>query len=773
MADADGAVLIEVNLDASKADKELGKLKKKIVDTEKAISETQAKRDAAKQKEIFSAAELDREKAKLQEIKDRLQEIQTLSKDKTIAPALRQEYVDMLPGVKEELADQQTRVRGLQTEYNKIAGSVERFDEKLKKSKADLDSMTETAGDLVQQINAAGGSAKRMGEATKKANGILDRFSKRLKGLITRVFVFTLITQALRTMREWLGKIIRTNSEATAAIAKLKGALLTLAQPIIEVIVPAFTALVNIITKIVSAIARLISMLFGKTISGSKEAAKNLNKEAQALEATGSAAEDAAGSLAGFDEINTIQTENKSGGGGSTAIEPDFSFDTDMTEADLGKLLNMLKAIGAAILAWRLGDGMLDSLKKFVGLMLAIDGAVGLVSASMDAWNNGLNWDNLLQILGRAAELVLGLWIAFGKVGAAVGLIASGITLLAVSFHDAYENGWNLQNLLGSIAGLLAGGLGISLLTGSWIPLLIAGIASLLLAITTTYGDGAKLLEDMRGLLQGFKDFIVGVFTGDIETAMKGIGEIFDSLRGIVDDVVNAVKNMFNSFLDWLDEKTHGKLSGLIEWVRGYLNSHFETVSEMLTGFLDGVQAVFEGLIEFFTGVFTGDWELAWQGIQDIFKGVWNGIVSIAEGAANLAIDAVNALINGFNKILGMGDKIAEAIFGTTLRVPTIPRVSIPRLATGGVIPPNREFMAVLGDQHRGYNIEAPEDLIRKIVREEAGGGNDEVVALLQELIAVTRAGRVMQVDRKVLARTAVDGINDLTTQAGKPVLLF
>ncbi len=771
MTDADGSVLIEVNLDASKADKELGKLKKKIVDTEKAISETQQKRDDAHQKEIISAAELDTEKAKLQEIRDRLQEIQTLSKDKTLAPALKQEYADMLPGVKAELADQQIRVRGLQTEYNKIARSVERYDEKLKQSKADLNNMTETAGELVQQINAAGGSAKRMGEATKKADGILDRFSKRVKGLITRVFVFTLITQALRSMREWLGKVIRTNSEATAAIAKLKGALLTLAQPLVEVIVPAFTALVNILTKIVSAIARLIAVLFGKTISGSKEAAKNLNKEAKALEATGSAAEEAAGSLAGFDEINTIQTENKGGGGGS-AIEPDFSFDTDMSEADLGKLLNLMKAIGAAILAWKLGDGMLDSLQKFVGLMLAIDGAVGLVSAAMDAWNNGLNWDNLLQILGRAAELVLGLWIAFGKIGAAVGLIASGITLLAVSFHDAYVNGWNLQNLLGSIAGIMAAGLGISLLTGTWIPLLIAGIASLLLAITTTYGDGAKLIEDTMGLLRGFKDFFVGVFTGDIEQAMKGIGEIFDSLRGIVGNVVDAVKNMFNSFLDWLDEKTQGKISGLIEWVREYINSHFETISEMLTGFLDGIQLAFEGLIEFFTGVFTGDWELAWKGVQDIFKGAWNAIISIAEGAANLAIDAVNALIKGFNKILGMGDKNAEAIFVTTLRVPTIPRVSIPRLATGGVIPPNREFMAVLGDQRRGYNIEAPEDLIRKIVREEAGG-NGEIVALLQELISVARAGHVIKSNDRELGRTVVKTINDMTRQAGKPVLLL
>ena len=56
---------------------------------------------------------------------------------------------------------------------------------------------------------------------------------------------------------------------------------------------------------------------------------------------------------------------------------------------------------------------------------------------------------------------------------------------------------------------------------------------------------------------------------------------------------------------------------------------------------------------------------------------------------------------------------------------------------------------------------------------EETGSNDDEIVALLQELISVTRAGHVMKVDKRVLARTAADGINDLTTQAGKPVLLF
>ena len=67
---------------------------------------------------------------------------------------------------------------------------------------------------------------------------------------------------------------------------------------------------------------------------------------------------------------------------------------------------------------------------------------------------------------------------------------------------------------------------------------------------------------------------------------------------------------------------------------------------------------------------------------------------------------------------------------------------NIPLLAQGAVIPPNAPFMAMLGDQRNGTNLEAPEDLIRQIVREEAGD-NSQVVAMLAELIAAVRGIRV------------------------------
>lgn len=76
-----------------------------------------------------------------------------------------------------------------------------------------------------------------------------------------------------------------------------------------------------------------------------------------------------------------------------------------------------------------------------------------------------------------------------------------------------------------AIAGILAAGVGIGILIGSWIPLLIAMIAALLLSITVSTGHGQELISGVKETLQGFIDFFAGIFTGDTERTAKGIEE--------------------------------------------------------------------------------------------------------------------------------------------------------------------------------------------------------------------------------------------------------
>lgn len=119
--------------------------------------------------------------------------------------------------------------------------------------------------------------------------------------------------------------------------------------------------------------------------------------------------------------------------------------------------------------------------------------------------------------------------------------------------------------------------------------------------------------------------------------------------------------------------------------------------------------------------------------IEEAFSKFYNTVVGIIEAVINGFVGIINGFIRGINKVIDTINEIPGVNLGTIRELDT---VAIPRLATGAVIPPNREFMAVLGDQKSGTNIEAPLDTIVQAVmlalsKSGYSGGNGENVAYL------------------------------------------
>lgn len=151
---------------------------------------------------------------------------------------------------------------------------------------------------------------------------------------------------------------------------------------------------------------------------------------------------------------------------------------------------------------------------------------------------------------------------------------------------------------------------------------------------------------------------------------------------------------------------------------------------------IQNIKDILKGVIDFIVGVFTGDWTKAWQGVTEIFRGIWNNIVAIIEAAINFIIDGINLLISALNtihfEIPGWVPLIGGKSFG--ISIPLVSQVALPRLAEGAVIPPNREFMAVLGDQKSGTNIETPlETMVQafKQAMNESGGRSQTIILQL------------------------------------------
>lgn len=135
---------------------------------------------------------------------------------------------------------------------------------------------------------------------------------------------------------------------------------------------------------------------------------------------------------------------------------------------------------------------------------------------------------------------------------------------------------------------------------------------------------------------------------------------------------------------------------------------------------------VTEPVTNFFTGMWNGikkAFTMAFDFIKKAFKNYVNGWITMVESFINFFIRGLNVLVRGINKLSFNVPDWVPGIGGKTMGfdIPQVPQVQIPRLAQGAVIPPNQQFAAILGDQRHGRNLEAPEGLIRQIVREELG----------------------------------------------------
>lgn len=751
---ADGKIVVQAEVDAKKAQRELDKLTSRInkleTDLKKSSGEQsgiKAQLDAAKE----SAKQAETALKSLRAESERLRQVTSgevsASPDAYISAYSRQSEVAAQIKEQESLLKEQDKiVESLDGKYAKIT-------DKVMEQTSALDAAKTRAGELTREITNASGASERMELASKNVSDSMNTFSKRVSGLFKRVLVFSLITRALQSLRTWLGKTIMQNEEARAAVARLKAAFLTLAQPILQVVIPVFVKLVDILTQVVTAIAKFFGMLSGKSWGAQVAAAKGLNAEKEAIEGVGSAAEDASKSMASFDEINQITSNQASGGGGgaggaaSTDIAPDFS-NLDMAEDKLHDILGLVGAIAAGLLAWKIASMFTNDLSKIAGIALAAAGAFALVYFWLDAWKNGIDLQNFLGMLAGLAALAAGLAIAFGPIAAGIALVVGGLAMLVVGIKDVIENGFNLVNTLTIIAGLLAAGIGISLLTGSWIPLLIAGFAAALVALVSFTGHGEELIEGLKNIIDGFGKFFKGVFTGDLKLAAEGAKQIWEGLKQTWNAIINSIKYVWDMFITWLQSKSP------------MLAAIFQTYGTFISGLFNSIKQWLSGIIEFISGVFTGDWTKAWEGVKDIFKGIWNGIITAVEYAINFIINGINLLISALNTIHFEVPDWVPLIGGRSfgISIPLVSNVALPRLASGAVIPPNREFMAVLGDQKSGTNIETP---LSTMVQAFKQAMNETGVAGSRQMTVI------FQLDRRELGRTIYQLNNEETQRVG------
>ena len=601
-----------------------------------------------------------------------------------------------------EESEKKTRKTG--TVSQETAEAIQKTTQQLKTAQLNLEGSQIAHEKASAAVSEYVGKQRLAALTTQNVSEQFKKFTKRIAGLAKRVFIFTMITKALRAMRKMLLSTIGADKQMSTSLAQIRGNLISAFAPIYNYILPAIRTLLAWLAKLTAVVSVFINSLFGKTASQADASAKALYNQASATEAAGDAAEKAKKQLSGLDEMNRWESNDSSGGGGggSSGIAPKFDLSDQVDTGKIGKIAAVVRelspyvaAVAAGVAAWKIGKKFLGNLSKAKQLALAVAGAVLMAINVVDMLKNGINFDNLTGYIIGAAAAVIGLGLAFGVLGGAITAIVAGLVLLGVAIRDVIKNGFNSKNLTAITVALLTIGGAIAIITGAWIPLLIAAIAAVVVWIVAKWTS--------------IKEWI--------SKTISSIDAAFEQFLANVEEGVAAA-------VDWVIEKW----TAVKDWFSGL----WEKVSSGAVAAWDGIKSAFKSVPEWFQSKFRD----AWQKVKDVFSTggrIWSGI---KEGIESTFRTVVNAIIRGmntiiavpFNKINSMLNAIRNASFlgispfQNMWGVNPLPVPQIPMLARGAVIPANRQFLAVLGDQRNGNNLEAPESLLRQIVREEAGG---------------------------------------------------
>lgn len=324
--------------------------------------------------------------------------------------------------------------------------------------------------------------------------------------------------------------------------------------------------------------------------------------------------------------------------------------------------------------------------------------------------------DNLLPRIGEVFGSIFGsIPMPILAVASAIGAVVAGIT--------AYNAVMEVKNVLdaiqeaGSIKLALAQiGLNTAMLA-SPITWVVAGITALVAAFVLLWNK----CEGFRNFWIGLWELLKGTLTSIWEEHIKPLWEehLQPAIQAIMDKLTElwevVIKPVIDKTVAMLKDLWDNVLKPIVDWLVSFFVERFkfafdtiksviQTAKEIISTVIDSIKNIFTGIIDFIVGVFTGDWEKAWNGVKKVFTGIINGIIGVFESMVNFVIRGINKLIGGLD---GLVNK-AGSVIGLDIHIPTIPEIKIPRLAKGAVIPPNSEFMAILGDQKRGVNIETP-----------------------------------------------------------------
>lgn len=297
---------------------------------------------------------------------------------------------------------------------------------------------------------------------------------------------------------------------------------------------------------------------------------------------------------------------------------------------------------------------------------------------------------------------------SISAVGIALAALAAGIALVFATNENVRKSFADLANTLISGLGPVLEKIGKEIipiisqaLSSFWNNILVPLgelISSVLSPILIVISEALKML--CENIIIPLAEVVGTVFIVALQELVNVFDFVLEKVGGIITTFEYMWTSVFVPIAAYLLEK---------------FKPTFEKVFKVIHEIIDNLGVALKGLIKFVSGVFTGDWEKAWNGVKDIFKGIFNSLITIAEVVINKIIDGINKFISGFN---GVANSIGEVI-GVDIQIPLIASVSLPRFENGGFPETGQLFLA----RENGIN-----EMVGHIGNRPAVANNDQII---------------------------------------------
>ena len=652
--------------------------------------------------------------------------------------------------------------------------------------------------------------------------------------------------QAQANLKIQLADVATKIMPLITAFSNMAAVVLGVLKPAIEVIVQVIATLCQWIITAINWLGAFFGIFsdgkasVSNTNNSINKATNSMNNYAGAIGGAAAAAKELKKQTMGFDELNIVQSPTAiggGGGGGGSVATPnvdipkiempsfdDFNASLEDSKKKIEGLLVLIGLVGVGLAGWKIAN-LLEEIKNFdnyyqsifkkrqielklknlLGVILTIGGAILTVKGYTDAWANGASWTNLAETLGGIVMIVGGLYLQFGKLGGAIGLILSGVALLVLGIKDLIENGYSMEGVITVLIGAVATFLGVILLVNtallaSPITWIIVGIMALVAAFVILWNEcegfrnfWIKLWDKIKNAVSVFIDWCKNAWQA-IKTAISNaiswikekilvpisnfyikwikppVDKCIEIITKMVEIVIGLYVGLFNLLVDKIIKPIAEWVSKTVNNIKDWIKGAVDTVKGWFSDLWSKIKEIFSPVANFFKEV----WNKAYNAVKnvfapivDFFGGIWDKIknkfsklgTSIGDAISNAVKSGINGVISLIEKTI---NKAISLINGAIKLINLLPgvnvgyvkKLSMPRLAQGGIV--DSATIAMIGEQ--GKEAVVPLE------------NNTEWMDKLADRIASRNAKPtklVLMVDGKELGWTTINSINNITKQTG------